>query len=164
MRIEKDKVVTFHYRLTGEDQSVVEDSHDGSPMAYLHGHGGLLKGLEDALEGKQAGDRLTLTLPPEKAYGPRQENALQRISQRHVTGSSKAKMRFKPGMVVQVNTPDGPRSVIVAKVGLKTLDVDTNHPLAGRTLTFDVEVLDVRPASDDEIAHGHAHGEGGHHH
>ena len=164
MHIEKDKVVTFHYRLTGEDQAVVEDSRDGTPMAYLHGHGGLLKGLEDALEGKQAGDALTVTLPPEQAYGMRRENALQRISQRHVAGSSKVKTRYKPGMVVQVNTPEGPRSVIIAKVGLKTLDVDTNHPLAGMTLTFDVEVQDVRDATEEELAHGHAHGDGGHDH
>ncbi len=163
MKIEQNKVVSFHYRLTADEQ-LIEDSHGGSPMVYLHGHGGLIKGLEQALEGRQAGERFSVTVPQELAYGPRQEDAVQRISKSHVTGSAKTKMRFKPGMVVQVNTPEGPRSVLVVKVGLKALDVDTNHPLAGRALTFGVEVVDVRPASEEEIAHGHAHGEGGHHH
>jgi FKBP-type peptidyl-prolyl cis-trans isomerase SlyD len=164
MHITKDHVVTFHYRLTGDNQRVVEDSHDGSPMVYLHGHGGLIKGLEQALEGRRAGEQFTVTVPPELAYGPRQGNAVQRISKSHVAGASRTKTHFKPGMLVQVNTAHGLRTVVVAKVGLKTLDVDTNHPLAGRTLTFDIDVVDVRPGNEEEIAHGHAHGAGGHPH
>lgn len=163
MVVEKNKVVTFHYRLT-ESGKVLEESHGGSPMVYLHGHPGLIKGLEEALEGKKAGHHLTVTVPPEKAYGPRYPNALQRVSINHVIKSSSAKPKFQPGMVVQLNTQNGPQPVVVLKVGLKNLDVDTNHPLAGKTLTFDLDVIDIREATSEELAHGHVHGEGGHHH
>ena len=161
MLIEKGAVVSFHYRLSEPGQPVMEDSHEGAPLAYLHGHHGMLPGLEEALAGKKAGDTLSVTLPPEKAYGVRQENAVQRISLKHVVNRGK---KLKPGMVVQVNTDHGSRDVIVVKPGLKTVDVDTNHPLAGKTLTFDIEVVEVRAATDEELAHGHAHGDGGHPH
>ncbi|MDR2877204.1 MAG: peptidylprolyl isomerase [Chromatiales bacterium] len=164
MQIDKDKVVSFHYRLSSPEFGLIEDSHDGEPLLYMHGHGGLIAGLEAAMVGHNAGDSFSVTLAPEQAYGPRNENAVQRISKSHVIGSDKRKPDFHPGMMVQVNTNSGPRSVIVIKVGLKTLDVDANHPLAGRTLSFDVDVVDVREASAEEIAHGHAHGAGGHQH
>lgn len=164
MQIEKDKVVTFHYRMAADGGDVVEESHGSDPIVYLHGHRGLISGLEKAMEGRRAGDRFAVTVTPEEAYGQRRENAVQRISQSHISGNSKLKMKLAPGMVVQVNTPDGPRAVIVVKVGLKTVDVDSNHPLAGRTLTFDVEIADVRAASTEEITHGHAHGPAGHDH
>lgn len=164
MQIEENKVATFHYRLTEEVKGIIEDSREGNPIVYLHGHTTLIKGLEDALLGKQAGDKFSVTLPPELAYGLRDDNAVQRISPKHIITPGNKKMQFKPGMVVQVNTAQGPRDVVVIKAGLKTVDVDINHPLAGKTLTFDVEVFDVRDATPEEIAHGHVHGEGGHHH
>lgn len=163
MLIEKDKVVTFHYRLSEPGSEVIEDSHGREPMLYLHGHRGLLAGLEDALAGRQAGESFTVTLAPEQAYGLRDEAARQRVPKSHVIGG-KGRTDFRPGMAVRVNTGDGPRTVVVTKVGLKTLDVDANHPLAGRTLSFEIEVVGVREASAEEIAHGHAHGEGGHAH
>lgn len=170
MLIEKEKVVTFHYQLTETDQDVIEDSHDGDPLVFLHGHNAVLKGLEEAMVGKQKDDQFTITLSPEQAYGSVQENAHRRVSLKHIVPSSKnpskkasnKKIKYKPGMVVQVNTADGPREVVVVKVGLKNIDVDTNHPLAGKTLTFDIEIIDVRNASEEEIAHGHVHGVGGH--
>ena len=162
MLIEANTVVSFHYRLSESGQEL-EDSHGGNAMVYLHGHRALIKGVEEALQGKQAGDHFSVTVPPEDAYGPRQENAIQRISINHVMGPKK-NVRFKPGMVVQVNTKDGPREVVVVKAGLKSLDVDLNHPLAGKTLTFDIEVMDVRAATEEEIAHGHVHGEDDHQH
>jgi FKBP-type peptidyl-prolyl cis-trans isomerase SlyD len=164
MLIAADKVVSFHYRLSEPGGEVVEDSHDDQPIVYLHGHGGMLAGLEEALAGKQAGDKFTVTLPPEKAYGPRGTDAVQRISVKHVVNPGHKKVSYRPGMVVQLNTEQGPREVTVIKVGLKTLDVDTNHPMAGRTLQFEVEVVEVRNASDEELAHGHVHGVGGHAH
>lgn len=164
MKIAADKVVSFHYRLSEPGQEIVEDSHDDQPVVYLHGHGGMLPGLEEALAGKQAGDKFTVTLPPEKAYGPRRADSVQRISVKHVVNPGHKKVSYRPGMVVQLNTEHGPREVTVVKAGLKTIDVDTNHPMAGRTLQFEVEVVDVRDASDEEIAHGHVHGEGGHAH
>jgi FKBP-type peptidyl-prolyl cis-trans isomerase SlyD len=162
MLIAADKVVSFHYRLSVVGQEAVEDSHDGQPMVYLHGHDGMLLGLEEALGGKQAGDKFTVILPPEKAYGQRHVDAVQRIPIKRVISPGNRKM--KPGMVVQVDTAHGPREVTVIKTGLKTIDVDINHPMAGRTLQFDIEVMDVRDASEEEIAHGHVHGEGGHQH
>jgi len=164
MQITKNKVVSFHYRLSEPGQPVIEDSHNASPMVYLHGHGGLLKGLEDALEGKQANDQISVTLPPEEAYGLRKEDAIQRVSINHVLKHGKQKVKYKPGMLIQLNTKNGPLPAVVVKAGLKTLDVDTNHPFAGRTLTFEIEVISVREASEEEIEHRHVHGEGGHHH
>lgn len=162
MQITKDRVVAFHYRLSEPDVGPIEESHGSEPMLYLHGHGGLLAGLERALEGRSAGDSFAVTLSPEEGYGPRDENARQRISKSHVVGAKGAV--FRPGMTVRVNTAGGARAAVVVKVGLKVLDVDTNHPLAGRTLHFDIEVVSVREAHEEEIAHGHAHGAGGHAH
>lgn len=164
MVIEKNKVVTLHYRLSEAGAGLIEDSRAGAPVVYLHGHDGIFKGLEQALEGKSAGAKTTVTLSPEQAYGPRRSDAQQRVSIGHVINPSKKKLQYKPGMVVQLNTKNGPMAAVVIKAGLKTLDVDTNHPLAGKTLTFEVEVIDVRDASEEETAHGHVHGEGGHHH
>lgn len=164
MLIDKNKVVTFHYKVSETNKEVFEDSHNGDPIMYLHGHGGMLKGLEDALEGRQAGDHVSVTLAPEDAYGPRRENAIQRVSINYVINPARRKIKYKPGMVVQLNTKDGPQDVVVVKAGLKTLDVDTNHPLAGKTLTFEIDVVDVREAKPEELEHGHAHGVGGHQH
>lgn len=160
MPIEKNQVVQFHYSVSDEEGNDIESSRGDEPNAYLHGHGGVIRGLEEALEGRDAGDSFSVTIAPEKAYGQRQPDAIQRVPIRHLQGAR----RWKPGMVAQVQTDKGPRHVLVAKVGHKFADVDTNHPLAGKTLTFDIEVLEVRPASAEEIAHGHAHGVGGHHH
>jgi len=163
MLIERDRVVTFHYRLSGAGGGVIEETHGAEPMVYLHGHHGVLKALEEALAGKGPGDRLAVTLPPEQAYGLRDEAARQRISKSHVAGAAGKKIAYRPGMVINVNTREGLRPVTVVKAGLTTLDVDINHPLAGETLTFDVEIVDVRGASEEELAHGHAHRGGEHH-
>jgi len=160
MPIEKNQVVLFHYSVRDEQDNVVEDSHGGEPNAYLHGHGGIIKGLEEALEGRDAGDTFSVTVTPDKAYGSRKPDAIQRVPIKHLMGAK----RWKAGMVAQVQTEQGPRHVVVAKVGHKFADVDTNHPMAGRTLTFDIEVIDVRAATPEELSHGHAHGPGGHHH
>jgi len=164
MLAETDKVVSFHYRLSEPGQEVIEDSRHGQPVVYLHGHNAMLPGLEDALTGKKAGDTFEVTLPPEQAYGLKRDNAHQRVSVKHVYNPANKKINYKPGMVVQLNTNRGLQDVTVIKAGLKTLDVDTNHPLAGKTLAFVIEVVDVRAATAEEIAHGHVHGEGGHHH
>jgi FKBP-type peptidyl-prolyl cis-trans isomerase SlyD len=160
MQITDDTVASFHYTLRGEDGAEIENSREGEPIAYLHGHGNILSALEQGLAGHAAGDTLSLTLQPEEAYGRRREDFVQRVPLKHlhVTG------RLVPGMVVPVHTEHGARQVTVLKVGKFNVDVDMNHPLAGRVLTFDIEVLDVRAGSAEEIAHGHAHGAGGHHH
>lgn len=160
MQISTDKVVSFHYRLSEAGGEPFENSHDSHPVLYLHGHRGMLPGLEEALEGKQAGDNLSVTLSPEKAYGKRREGAQQRVARKHVL----TKGKLKPGMVVQIRTDHGPQEATVIKMGLKNVDVDSNHPLAGKTLTFEVDIVDVRDATAEELAHGHAHGVGGHQH
>ena len=154
MLIEANKVVTFHYRLSEPEKGEVENSHDSNPIVYLHGHTGIIK----------AGDSFSITIEPELAYGQRHADAIQRVSVKHIINPGNKKVNYKPGMVVQLNTAEGPREVVVTKVGLKSIDVDINHPLAGKTLTFDINVVDVRDASSEEIEHGHVHGEGGHHH
>lgn len=160
MKVEKNTVVLFHYRLTDDSGVEIESNTETEPTAYLHGHGGIIAGLEKAMAGRESGESFQVTVPPEDAYGPRKPDAMQRLPIKHLLGAK----RWKPGMIAQVQTSQGRRHVMVAKVGHKFADVDTNHPLAGRTLTFDITISEVRVASAEEIAHGHAHGVGGHHH
>lgn len=160
MQIEKDAVVYFHYTLNGAQGEVFETSTNSHPMAYLHGHGNILPALEAQMEGKQVGDQYQVTLTPEQAYGERNEGATQRIPIKHLN----TKAKLSKGMAVKVNTEQGPRDVTVVKVGKFNVDVDTNHPLAGLTLTFDIAIEDVRAATEEELAHGHVHGLGGHQH
>ena len=160
MNISKDTVVQFHYTLKDDKGELIESTEGKDPMAYLHGHSNIIAGLEKALEGKAVGDSFTVTIEPKDGYGPRQENAMQRISLKHLQGARK----WKPGMMAFVETDKGYRQVTVLKVGKFNADVDTNHPLAGKTLVFDIQVADIREASAEEKSHGHAHGVGGHHH
>jgi FKBP-type peptidyl-prolyl cis-trans isomerase SlyD len=163
-QIADNKVVQFHYTLTDADGQQVETSLDSDPLAYLHGHDNMITAIEEALEGKQPGDKINLTLTPDQAYGEREEGLERRIPIKHLQGLPKGTKSWKPGMIAAVKTDQGMRQVTVIKPGLKMVLVDANHPLAGKTLTYDIEVVAVRDASDDEIAHGHAHGAGGHHH
>ena len=156
MQIEKNMVVAFHYDLRIEDGAVFESSRNADPVNYLHGHGNIIYGLEKVMAGKSAGDSFSVTVQPVEGYGLRNEQALQRIPIKHIAH----KGRLRPGMMVSVNTREGQRSVLVLKVGKFNVDVDLNHPLAGKTLTFDVEIMEVRAAAPEEIAHGHAHGPG----
>jgi len=156
-------VVTFHYTLSEPGKGELENSKDQDPVSYLHGHNGMLQGVEDALEGKAVDEKVNITLEPEQAYGPVRENAVQRVPLKHIAKSSK-RAKLKPGMVVQVNTANGLQEVVVVKAGLKNVDVDTNHPFAGKTLTFDIEISEVRDATEEELSHGHSHGVGGHQH
>ncbi|GAA5316703.1 MAG: peptidylprolyl isomerase [Candidatus Pelagadaptatus aseana] len=160
MNIEKDKVVSFHYTLNEPGGEIFENSKDSTPVLYLHGHGSMLPGLEEAVAGKSAGDLVEVTLAPEKAYGQRKEGAIQRVPKKHLL----TKGKLAPGMIVEVNTEHGPQDAMVVKVGLKNVDIDANHPLAGKTLVFNIEVVEVRDATAEELDHGHAHGVGGHQH
>ena len=164
MQISKNKVVTFHYRLQNEQGVEIESSHGGDPVAYLQGHGNIIRGLEKGMDGKNAEDVFSVTVAPQDGYGLRDEEAKQRVPLKHLVGDKKANAKLKPGMVAAINTEEGPKQVVVIKAGKFNVDVDTNHPLAGQVLTFDIEVESVREATDDEVTHGHAHGVGGHHH
>jgi len=126
----------------------------------MHGHNSIVPGLEKELAGKKSGDKLTATVTPEEGYGQRNENAVQRVPIKHLA----TRGPFTEGQMVVVNTREGGRQARVLKVGHFNVDLDLNHPLAGRTLKFEVEILEVRPATEQELAHGHAHGAHGHDH
>ncbi|MFA5678145.1 MAG: peptidylprolyl isomerase [Pseudomonas sp.] len=159
MQIAKDAVVQFHYSLS-DANGEIENSREHEPVLYLHGQPGLLSGLVEAMEGHQAGDTFRVELPADQAYGPIQPNATHKVQVKHLQGAKK----WKPGMLAVIQTEQGPRQVTIIKVGLSQAVVDSNHPLAGRDLIFDMEILSVRPATEEELAHGHAHGAGGHQH
>ncbi|MDH5694178.1 MAG: peptidylprolyl isomerase [Gammaproteobacteria bacterium] len=160
MQIEKDKVVSIHYVLSEGDR-LLEQSYSSTPLAYLHGHSNMMPGVEKALEGKSKGDKITITLSPDEAYGNKLEDMTQRVSVNYIMREGKTKPKLQKGMIVKLNSKNGPVPVTVLKVGLKMIDVDTNHPYAGMSLTYDIEVMDVRDATQDEISHRHAHGTGG---
>lgn len=161
MPIENNKVVSIHYRLTEAGGALLEQSPDNTPLVYLHGQPGVLPSLQEALTGKDVGDQLSLTLTPEQGYGTRHEGGNQRVSINHILREGKAKPKLHPGMLVYLNTKDGAYPATVLKVGLKTVDVDLNHPYAGKSLHFDIDVVALRDATAEEIDHGHVHGEGG---
>jgi FKBP-type peptidyl-prolyl cis-trans isomerase SlyD len=162
MQIAADHVVSFHYDLSLADGTAIESSRArGNPIAALIGHGGVVKGLEEALLGKSAGERFDVLLPPSLAYGERDPEAIARVPKKRIEVSGSP---LKPGAIVMVETERGQRAAVVMKVGLSVVDLDLNHPLAGQVLRFDIEVLEVRAATAEELAHGHVHGPGGVHH
>lgn len=160
MNISQNTVVQFHYTLKDENGDQLEQTSGGEPVVYLHGHNNLLLGLEKALEGKSTGDNVSVTLPPEEAFGERRPDSELEVPKEHLMGASD----WQPGMLAVVNTNQGQRQVKVVAVEGDKATIDTNHPLAGQTLVFDMEVVDVREASDEEKSHGHVHGPGGHEH
>ncbi|MCB1699792.1 MAG: peptidylprolyl isomerase [Pseudomonadales bacterium] len=160
MKIESDTVVTFHYTLRNEAGTELESSRGSEPSVYLHGANNVIRGLESAMAGREKGDVFTASLSPVDAYGLHNPGRVQRVPVKHLAFRGK----LAAGKVVQMNTGEGMRPVTVVKAGRHSADVDTNHPLAGQTLEFDIEILDLRAATAEELAHGHAHGPGGHHH
>lgn len=166
--VSDNKVVSFHYRLRevsteGNPGEWMEESFGREPLLYLHGFHNVIVGLERALEGKKVGDEIEITLQPEDAYGMRQPNAIQRVPIRHLQ-LPKGTKKIRPAISAAVKTDQGPKSVVVLKVGKFNADVDFNHPLAGRVLNYQVEVVDIRGGSAEELAHGQVHGPGGHQH
>lgn len=160
MNISKDSVVQLHYSLFDDQDYRIETTEASHPIAYLHGHANMISGFEKALEGKHKGEHVSIKLSADEAYGQRQENAVARVPIKHLQG---AKV-WKKGMVAVVQTEQGYRQVTIIKAGRFMADVDTNHPLAGKSIRFEVDIVDVRAATAEEIEHGHAHGDGGHHH
>lgn len=160
MNIAPETVVVFDYTLRNEEGEELESSRGADPTAYLHGANNIIPGLETAMTGKSAGDIFSATVAVEQAYGLHNPEKVQRVPVKHLLFKGK----LRPGMVVQLNTSDGRIPVTVTKAGRHSADIDTNHPLAGQSLTFDIEIVDVRAATAEELSHGHAHGPGGHHH
>jgi FKBP-type peptidyl-prolyl cis-trans isomerase SlyD len=160
VHIEKNRVVTLHYTLRDDQGAVVDASGSRGPLNYLHGKGNIVPGLEEALAGKIAGDRLDVTVPPEKGYGPRDDRLVQIVPRNRFNEVSE----LTPGMQVRASGPQGARLVTVVRVERDFVTLDGNHPLAGRTLHFSVEIAEVRKATHEEVSHGHVHGPGGHAH
>lgn len=159
--VSKDKIVLFSYRLSEAEGPALESSEGAAPMAYLHGHNNILPALEAALEGMSVTEKKTITLNPEDAYGLRRDNYTQKVPVKHITSKHK---RLLPGTLVKLNTEKGVVDASVIKAGKFMVDLDLNHPFAGKTLEFHININDIRDASKEEMAHGHAHGPGGHHH
>jgi FKBP-type peptidyl-prolyl cis-trans isomerase SlyD len=160
MQVAADKVVVIHYTLKNAAGQVLDSSEGGDPLAYIHGSGNIIPGLEEALEGKVAGDRLNVSIAPDKAYGMHSAELVQQVPKRAFQGVG----QVQEGMRFTAQTEHGPRQVVVTRVIGDMVTVDGNHPLAGQTLNFDVEIAEVRDASQEELEHGHVHGPGGHHH
>lgn len=160
MKIADNKAVGIHYTLTDDDGVTIDTSRQsGEPLVYLHGFGSIITGLETALAGREVGDTLKVSVEPEDAYGVREDSLLQEVP-RDAFGDAEV----EAGMQFQAQTDEGVRLITVVDVQGDTVTVDGNHPLAGLRLHFDVEVTSVRDASEEELAHGHVHGPGGHHH
>ena len=159
MQIAEQKVVTIDYTLT-DDQGTVIDQSEGGKFAYLHGARNIIPGLEKALEGKGAGDAVKVEVAPEEGYGPRDDNLQQQVP-REMFGEHEP----QPGMQFNAQTPDGQTiTVTVVKAEGDQVTIDANHPLAGVSLNFDVQVVDVRDATEEEQSHGHVHGADDHDH
>jgi FKBP-type peptidyl-prolyl cis-trans isomerase SlyD len=160
MPIAKDSVVSIHYTLKDDSGEVIDSSAGSDPLTYLHGHGNIVSGLENALEGKETGNKLAVTVPPGEGYGEYNKDLVQKVPRRSMKGIS----NIRVGMQLHAQTEHGNRVVTVTNVQSDMVTIDANHPLAGKALNFEVEVTDVRPATDEELSHGHVHGPGGHHH
>ena len=159
MKIEKDRVVRFHYSVAETGQPEQETSRGGDPLSILIGHGNIIPGLERAMDGHVAGDRFGADVAAADAYGERHDGMVQRVPKKHFNGQP-----LQPGMQVILNTNHGQRPVTIQKVGMSVVDVDLNHPMAGKDLHFDIDVVEVREATPEELEHHHVHGDGGHHH
>lgn len=160
MKIAHEKVVSIHYTLTNQEGTVLDSSSGSEPLAYLHGFGNIIPGLENALEGKETGEKLSVTVEPEQGYGARDEQLVQAVPRSAFKGVEE----LAPGMQFQAQGPQGTRLVVVTQVAQDIVTVDANHPLAGQILHFEVEVSEVRAATAEEIEHGHVHGPHGHQH
>lgn len=146
MVIEKDKFVAIHYTLTGDDGAEIDTSRNGNPLGYVHGNGYLIPGLEKKLEGKAAGDKITAVVQPEEGYGIYDDRLIATLSRERFDLPGDIEI----GMQFQVSTPAGPTIVRVTKVDGDNITIDGNHELAGKTLHFDVEVVEVRDLTEDE--------------
>jgi FKBP-type peptidyl-prolyl cis-trans isomerase SlyD len=160
MQITANCVAYIHYTLKDDAGAVIDSSSGGEPLAYLHGAGNIVPGLEKALEGKAAGEKVAVKVAPEEGYGVRDEALVQQVPRRSFQGVRD----LKEGMQFQAQTQQGPVAVTVTRVQGDMITVDGNHALAGVTLNFEVEVTKVRDATPEELIHGHVHGPGGHSH
>ncbi len=147
-------VVSMNYTLTNDAGEVIDSSAGGEPLNYLHGAGNIIPGLENALTGKVQGDKLNVRVEPAEGYGESNPDMIQAVPRAAFQGVES----IEPGMEFQAAGPDGHSQVIkVKEVNGDEITIDANHPLAGEVLNFEVEIVGIRDASEEEIAHGHVH-------
>lgn len=159
MKTARDMVVSLHYTLTDDSGEVLDSSSGREPLEYLHGHGNIISGLEKALEGAEVGHRSTVSVAPEEGYGRPNPDLVFEAPREHFPKD----MKLEPGARVYAEGPEGPIAFSIVRLTETGAVLDANHPLAGKTLHFDVEVVGMRPATEEEITHGHVHGAHGHH-
>jgi len=157
--IETDSVVTVHYTGTLPDGEEFDSSRGGEPMTFLVGHKQMIPGFEEELMGASSGESREFTLPPERAYGERDDDAIQQVSREQFPED----MELKPGMMMAAQTDQGPIPFTISEIDGNEITIDFNHQMAGKTLIFNVEIIEIRDATPDEIAHGHVHGPSGNH-
>ncbi|MEL0638744.1 MULTISPECIES: FKBP-type peptidyl-prolyl cis-trans isomerase [Marinomonas] len=160
MQIAENAVVSMHYTLTDEQGQELDSSVGQEPLVFLSGAQNIIDGLDNALQGKTAGEKLTVSVSPEEGYGEVHQELIQKVPRDNFQGVEEIQV----GMQFMAQTPGGEQPVTVIGVEEDGVMLDGNHPLAGKTLNFDVEIVDVREAVAEELEHGHVHGEGGHHH
>jgi len=156
VKISDKKVGIIHYTLKNNNGDTLDSSEGKPPLAYIQGMKNLIPGMEKALEGKIAGDQFNIVIPPADAYGLRNEELVSEVPLTNFPEKSEVKV----GVQFQTETDDGPKIAQIIKIDNETATVDLNHPLANQTLHFKVEIIEVRDATDDELSHGHVHGEG----
>lgn len=157
MKIAKHNVVTMHYAVSDSEGTLIDSSYEDKPMAIIQGTGYLIPGLDDALIDHTAGDKFEVTVACEQAYGERHDDYVQTVPKELLAGVEDLSV----GTQLRATTDDGEQTVIVIDVQDDEITVDGNHPLSGLDLSFDVEILEVREATEEELAHGHVHAEGG---
>ena len=163
MKIAPNMVATIHYTLSDAKGELIESSRqeEGEPLVYIHGTGNLISGLEDKLAGKSKGDKLLVAVKAEDAYGERDESLIETVEKSEFEDTEE----LMEGKEFQYDDEDGNSfHVRIVKIDGDNVTVDGNHPLAGKDLSFDVEVIEVRVATKEELEHGHVHGEHGHQH
>ena len=160
MQITKDAVALIHYTLTDDEGATIDSSAGGEPLAYIHGNGNLIPGLERELEGKGEGDKLEVKILPVDGYGEFDKSLIQRVPRRSLKGVG----NLHVGMQLHAQSERGTRAVTVTQLAGDMVTLDGNHPLAGKNLNFKVEIVAIRAATEEELSHGHVHGPGGHHH
>lgn len=160
MKIKKDKVVAIHYTLKDDKGTVLDSSEGKSPLPFIHGIGQLIPGLEKELIGKEAGQKMEVTVAPADAYGEYRDDMVFNVGKDGFRGEEELQI----GMQVEVELEQGKSIAVVTEIENEDVTLDLNHPLSGQTLHFDVEITEVREASEEELSHGHVHGAGGHQH
>jgi FKBP-type peptidyl-prolyl cis-trans isomerase SlyD len=159
MSVSLNKVVSIHYTLTNNQGTILDTSIGKEPLVYIHGMGHLIPGMEEGIHNRTVGDKLTLNISPEKGYGVRDERMVQEVPIASFNGQD-----IKVGMQFEAGSGEERFIITITAVNTETATIDGNHPLAGVELNFEVELLAIREATEEELAHGHVHGPGGHHH